>query len=249
MTVTKKNWFMGAAVALITAAITACSGGSGGGKDVATDGVLGEVPAVAAKYLPDINEARHFVWRSSSEENREKYAKKFDELKLKWEEAAKAIPSIAGKEIPLEVDEGLPLKPVANLKITKVNITDTDIKVFAETTTKTTADFAMKEVANLILVGITSDGKPVFSSTSTPFTLRETEAVFNNKTQAYKPDVEGKTRVVIGTPSVTTLKIWEAPELYGKLAKVVIMNRESEAYKQIEAELKSLVEAADDNKK
>ncbi len=133
-----RNLFAAGAITLVAGVFSSCGGGSGA--NIPTDGLLGEVPSVAAKYLPEINELQEKRWHSASEENREEIAKKEDALKAEWSEAIKAAPSIEGVEIPLEVAADVPIRPDGNLKITLVLIEDDDVTIKAETTAAYTAE-------------------------------------------------------------------------------------------------------------
>ncbi len=82
-----RHLLVAGAIALVAGVFSACGGGSGAGSNIPTDGPFGEIPSVAAKYLPEINQLQEQRWKSSSAENREEIAKKEDALKAKWDEA------------------------------------------------------------------------------------------------------------------------------------------------------------------
>ncbi len=218
------------AIALAAGVFSACGGGSGAGSDVPTNGLLGELPAVAANYLPEINKLQEQRWNTSSEENREEIAKKEDELKAKWNEAIKAIPSLEGVEIPLEAAEGLPIRLEGNLKITLVTIKDDDVSIKAETTSIITEETPCLDY-DFSLVAFDSDGNPLLLNAGSAYSTSDDNLVWKGGNASYKKDAQGKTMFVTSTPKGT---IWKNPAGWAKLAKVVIMDNKSEAFKKAE---------------
>ena len=237
-----RNLLLTGAIALVAGVFSACGGGSGAGSNVPTDGVLGEVPAVAAKYLPEINELQEKRWHSSSEENREEIAKKEDALKAEWNEAIKAVPSLEGVEIPLEAAEGLPVRPEGNLKIMLVTIKDDDVSIKAESTVVITAEPPCPATGYYRLVAFDSDGKPlILNGGSACSGISDKDTNWKGVDASYKEGAKGKTMFVTSTSKGT---IWKNPEGWAKLAKVVIMDAKSDAYKQLEEQVKAAEAAA-----
>lgn len=232
-----RNLLLTGAIALMAGVFSACGGGSGAGSNVPTDGVLGEVPAVAAKYLPEINELQEKRWHSSSEENREEIAKKEDALKAEWNEAIKAVPSLEGVEIPLEAAEGMPLRPEGNLKITLVTIKDDDVSIKAETTAVFTAETPCTDTNHYQLVAFDSDGNALLlNGGSATHGISDNDTNWKGLNASYKEGAKAKTMFVTSTSKGT---IWKNPEGWAKLAKVVMMNKNSEAYKKAEEQVKA----------
>ena len=228
---TSKLWVAGA-IALAACVFSACgeSGNGGSSSNLLTDGPLGELPAVAGKYLPEINELQEQRWHTSSEENREKIAKKEDALKAEWDAASKALPSLEGREIPFEAAEGVPVRPETNLKITNVTIGDDHVTIVARTTAVLTENVKFSDVSKYVLVALDRKGKPI--------TLDGHGQAWGGKDQ----DIDWKAEIyregAVGKVQFNTNKkdIHENAEGWANLAKVVIMDKESEAYKQIVAE-------------
>lgn len=237
-----RNLLLTGAIALVAGVFSACGGGSGAGSNVPTDGVLGEVPAVAAKYLPEINELQEKRWHSSSEENREEIAKKEDALKAEWNEAIKAVPSLEGVEIPLEAAEGMPLRPEGNLKITLVTIKDDDVSIKAETTSVVTAETPCTDWNHFRMVAFDSDGNALLLNGGSACSgISDKDTNWKGLNASYKEGAKGKTMFVTSTSKGT---IWKNPEGWAKLAKVVMMNKNSEAYKKAEEQVKAAEAAA-----
>ena len=102
--------------------LTSCGGGSEAEKaaeDIPTDGLLGELPMLAAKYGAQLAEMREQIFSGEvSESEGKKLMAEFD--KLKEEAEAKILLArneMDGKEIPVEVAEGIPFKANGPLKI------------------------------------------------------------------------------------------------------------------------------------
>jgi hypothetical protein len=233
------NLFAAGAIALVAGVFSACGGGSGA--NIPTDGLLGEVPSVAAKYLPEINELQEKRWHSASEENREEIARKEDALKAEWSEAIKAAPSIEGVEIPLEVAADVPIRPDGNLKITLVTIKDDDVTIKAETTAAYTAETPCTE--DFRMVAYDSDGKAILHRGGSVCSgIPDSEINWKSGGNAsYKVGAKGK---VIFTTSSQKGTIWKDAEAWAKLAKVVIMNVKSDAFKKVDEQIKAAEEAA-----
>lgn len=235
-----RNLFVMGALALVAGVFTACGGGSGAGSDVPTDGLLGELPAVAAKYLPEINDLQEQRWHSSSEENREEIAKKEDALKAEWAEAIKAVPSLEGVEIPLEAAEDMPIRPDANLKITLVTIKDDDVTIKAETTAKVTKDTPCMDWNDFRMVAFDADGNAlIVNGGQACYGISDDNIDWKAKT--YKEGSQGKTMFITSSTKGT---IWKNPAGWAKLAKVVMMNKNSEAFKKAEEQVKAAEAAA-----
>ena len=228
----------------MTGICISCGDGSVGGNNIPTDGLLGELPAVAGKYLPEINELQEQRWHTSSEENREQIAKEEDALKAKWDEAIKAIPSLEGVEIPLEAAEGMPLRPDGNLKITKVTIKDDDVSIKAEATTTVTSETPCTDFNHFRMVAFDSDGNALDLQCGT-VCGGISDSNINLKTTSYKAGSKGKTTFVT---SQTKGNIWKNPAGWAKLAKVVMMNTESEAFLKAKQQMEAATEASKEQK-
>jgi len=235
---TTRNLFAMGAFVLMAASFAACGGGSSSSSNVPTDGPLGEIPAVAGKYLPEINDLQQRRWKSSSEENREEIAKKEDALKAEWDQAIKAVPSIEGREIPLEAADDMPIRPEANLKITKVSIKDDDVSIMAESSSVVTQDVSCPEFNYYRLVAFDRDGNALATLCGSPCTGISDDNI-DWKTTSYREGSQGKVR--FNTPRGA---IYKNAEGWGKLAKVVMMNSNSEAFKQADEAVKASEKAS-----
>ncbi len=234
-----RSLLVAGAIALVAGVFSACGGGSGAGSNVPTDGPFGEIPSVAAKYLPEINQLQEQRWKSSSAENREEIAKKEDALKAKWDEAIKAVPSVEGNEIPLEVSEGIDIRPEGNFKITKVTISDDDVSVKAESSLVLTASIPFTNFNDYCYVALDSDGNVLSVNCGNVFMGKDSDADW--KAKAYKEGAKSNTMFYT---SSSKGNIWKNPEGWAKLAKVVIMDKKTDAYKQAEEQVKAAKEAA-----
>ena len=235
-----RNLLLTGAIALVASVFSACGGGSGA-SNVPTDGLLGELPAVADKYLPEINDLQQQRWHSSSEENRESIAKKEDALKAEWAEAIKEVPSLEGVEIPLEAAEGMPLRPDANLKITLVTVKDDDVSIKAETTATVTKDTPCTDWNDFCMVAYDTDGNAL-TVNGGQCCYGISDDNIDWKANTYKEGSQGKTMFVTSSRKGT---IWKNPVGWAKLAKVVMMNRNSEAFKKAKEQVEAAEAAAE----
>jgi len=233
-----RHLLVAGAIALVAGVFSACEGGSGAGSNIPTDGPFGEIPSVAAKYLPEINQLQEQRWKSSSAENREEIAKKEDALKAKWDEAIKAVPSVEGNEITLEVSEGIDIRPEGNLKITKVTISDDDVSVKAESSLVLTANIPCTNFNDYRYVAFDRDGNALSVTCGNVFMGKDSDIDW--KANAYKEGAKSNTMFYTSSPKGN---IWKNPAGWAKLAKVVIMDQKTDAFKQAEEQVKAAEEA------
>jgi len=218
---TKTLWLMGAVV-LVAGMMTACGGGSGSNGAEAeaaalpTDGILGELPKAVADYhaAEAAASAKYDELKKSDPEKAKEFWKDYlsqnNTLKFKKETLPTLGKALEGKEIPTEVADGLPIKLDKNLTL--------DGERYATTTGVFTAE-ASKETkdGNLYPVAFDTDGHAIaVSSKSIDLDLRNW------------PPAEGKQFKVNFFISIND---YDAAG-WARLQKVVIMDKESEAYKQ-----------------
>ena len=119
-----KNYFaLAAMIAFAALCMTSCGGGSSSSESEAeqipTDGLLGDLPMLTAKYCNKIVDLRNKLFSEGLTEDEAKAVKaEFDETEK--ERDAQLLVSrqgIHGKEIPVEVQEGVGISINGNLKI------------------------------------------------------------------------------------------------------------------------------------
>lgn len=223
-----RNLLVASAIALAAGVFSACggssNGGSNAGSDIPTDGILGELPALNVQWLAEQEQMRQDIENESNDDKRTELNKKFSEWQKTREEKAKQVLDVLdGKEIPTEVAEGVPFRLDSNLKMFKPSSISgyrSAIGLGAKTTGTLTEDLANDyDVVNYTYVPYDADGKVI--------ELFKRILITN-------PSAKGKT----GDNYEFTASGIHATEDWVRLAKIVIMDKRSEAYKQIEAQAK-----------
>lgn len=231
-----KNLWLTGTVVLVALTMTACGGGSGNSAEaeaaaLPTDGILGELPKVTAEYAAKEAAASakyEELKQSDAEKAREFWSKYLEEgntTKFKKETLPAVEQTLEGNEIPTEVAEGLPLKLDKNLTL--------DGKRNATTTGTFTVDANNQTpIMRYCSVVYDSDGNPIDTGKGINFTDY--------------PIKEGKQfRVSYFIPIVNDYN----PARWVKLAKVIIMDRDSETFKQAEEQIKADKQAFKDKGK
>lgn len=218
------NLLVAGAIALTACVFSAC-GESGNGTtaeaeaaSLPTDGILGELPKVVAEYeaAEAAAEAQYEELKQSDPEK----AKEFwhdhiaqgNTTKFKKETLPAVTKTLEGREIPGEVAEGLPIKLEKNFTL--------DDKRDASTTGVFVAGASNETmVINYYPVAFDADGNAI--------------GVGRNISFSDYPIKEGKTFRVSIYMSVKG----ENAAQWARLAKIVVMDKTSDAYKQVEAQL------------
>ncbi len=219
----KSNFWITGAVALVAGMLTACSGGSGTDAAVAslpTDGILGELPKVVAEYeaAEAAASAKYDELKAQDKEKANEfwteYINQGNATKYKKETLPAVEKTLEGKEIPTEIAEGLPLKLDKNMTL--------DNKRNASTTATFTAGVSNEncKVWNYVVVAYDSDGNAIY---------------IDNVSFSDYPIAEGKT---VRASMFMAVKDYDAAR-WAKLQKIVFMDKESEAYKQAEEQIKA----------
>lgn len=230
-----RNLLVIGAIALVAGVLTACGGGSSSAEAEAaslpTDGILGELPKVVAEYhaaeaaasakydelkQSDPDKAREF-WTE--------YINQGNTTKFKKETLPAVEKTLEGKEIPTELEEGLPLKLEKNFTL--------DNRREAHTTALLTADANQQTpVMNYNAVAYDADGNAIATGKGSNW-------------QSLYPIKEGKQMRFSFFISVND---YDAAR-WAKLQKIVIMDNKGEAYKQAEEQIKANKKAFKDKDK
>lgn len=220
-----RNLLVVGAIVLAAGAFSAC-GGSGNGTEaeaevaaLPTDGILGELPKVVADYeaAEAAASAQYEELKKSDPEKASQfwsdYISQGNTTKFKKETLPAVEKTLEGKEIPGEVAEGLPIKLEKDFTL--------DAKREASTTGVFTAGASNETlVMNYYPVAFDADGNAIDIGRGISF--------------SDYPIIEGKKFTVGFFISVKA----ENAARWARLAKIVIMDKTSEAYKQAEAQIK-----------
>ena len=233
-----RNLFAAGAIALVAGVFSACGGGSGAAgaaNNIPTDGALGEVPQVVAQYVPELKKIREVIFNEASEEEKDKAREEWNALDKEWQEKVNtALSTIGDKEIPIEAAEGVNIRPDTNLKLAKgQKLKGIDITVNFETEATITDDIKMGDWPNYKMVAYDTEGKPL--GVKRGVIQMDPSAKYQNG--CYVKDT--KMTIIFWAGNIS-----DNPEGWAKLAKVVIMDKTSDAYKQAEEEVKATKEAA-----
>ena len=238
----KKNLFktyaFAAVVALVGMSLTSCGGGSSSDSDVSdipTDGILGDLPMLTAKYCDQVVDLREKMFSDQLSEDEQKKAKaEFDQLRE--EQKAKMLlgrNALDGKEIPVEVQDGVPTKVEGTLKIDG----NTQGSLNAIGTGEYTEGMSMKNYTNYVIVPIDKDGKAIETKSRGGLfgTLDGVGAVDG------KPGEKVKITAFVSGVGVDGANSKKANDMkrWAKLAKYVIMDKTTDAYKQLDEQLKA----------
>ena len=224
-----RNLLVAGAIALVAGVFSACGGGSGSAEAEAaalpTDGILGELPKVVAEY-----EATEAAATAKYEEMKKSdpdkalefwkgYVQEGHTTKFKKETLPAVEKTLEGKEIPTEIAEGLPMKLDGNFKLD---------------------DKREASVSGAFIAGASNDTKimtlkPVaYDSDGNAIAIGSRGINFMDY-----PIKEGKT---FSFGFFISVSDYDAAG-WAKLQKIVIMDRESETFKQAEEQIKATKDA------
>jgi len=225
MKTTRNLWLMGA-MALVAVVFAACGGGSSDAEAEAaslpTDGILGELPKVVAEFeaADAAADAKYEELKQSDPEKAKEFMKEYvsqgNRTKFKKETLPAVSKTLEGKEIPTELAEGLPLKLQKNFTLDDGRNATTSCVFTAEADNQT-------PVMRYIVIAYDVDGNAIDISRSP-----------SNFTSLY-PIKEGKEMNFRFYISVSD---YDAA-LWARLAKMVIMDNSTDAYKQAEEQIKA----------
>lgn len=227
---------MAAVVAIASFGLTSCGGGSGAeGKaaDIPTDGLLGELPMLTAKYCNKIVDLREKMFSGQLTEDELKKARaEFDETQKERDAKFLLIrEELDGKEIPVEVQDGVPVKLDGALKISSKN----EGSIFAIGSGTLTKTMTYKDFPNLCMVPIDTDGKAIDKGSGLWYQEDGKTSLDNYN--------EGKKFVVNAFVSVGSKNArgycTNEMKRWAKLAKYVCMDETSDAYKQLKEQLEA----------
>ena len=223
------------AIALMAAASSACSGNSSSNNPEAaaeaaasslpTDGILGELPKVVAEFEASeaAADSKYKELKESAPEKANEFWKEYlaqgNRTKFKKETMPALEKTLEGKEIPTEVAEGLPI------------ILDKNFTLDAKRNALTTSAFIAEATNQTPIMSYTS---VAYDSDGNPFYIGKKSISFSNY-----PIAAGKT---FTSEFFVSVSDYDAAN-WAKLAKIVIMDKESEAFKQAEEQVKALKDA------
>ncbi len=226
-----RNLLVAGAIALMAGVFSACGGGSGAGSAEAegaylpTDGILGEYPKAVAEYeaTEAAASAKYDELKKSNPEEASKfwsdYIAQGNTTKFKKETIPAIEKTLEGKEIPTEIAEGLPMRLDKSLTLDNSRHAKTS-GVFTVGATKDT------KYSNFVPVAFDTDGKAI--AIGDGIRVKDFQAG------------EGKPFTV---DYFISIKAHDAAG-WAHLQKVVIMDKTSEAFKQVDEQVKAAKEAA-----
>ena len=236
----KKYFALAAMIVFAAVCMTSCGGGSGSGEEadeIPTDGLLGDLPMLTAKYCNRIVDLRNKLFSAGlTEEEAKKVHEEFKETEK--ERDAKLLlarETLKGKEIPVEVQEGYGVSVNGTLKIEFEGKGSID----AVGTGELQKDFSNDDIINRAVVPIDTDGKAIDKGYGLWYE-EDGETSLSNRKKGTKFVV--KAFVPVGQFSANKYNTNEMKR-WAKLAKYIIMDKSSDEYKklmeQLEADKKS----------
>lgn len=220
-----RNLFLMGAIALVAGVFAACGGGSSAEAEAAvlpTDGILGELPKVVAEYeaAEAAASAKYDELKKSDPDKAKEFWKEYisqgNTTKFKKETLPAVSKTLEGKEIPTELAEGLPLKLQKNFTLNDKRDAFTSALLTAEANQQT-------PIMNYNAVAYDADGNAIATGNGC------------SNWQSLYPIKEGKEmnfRFFIGVNDYDAAR-------WAKIQKMVIMDKQSEAYKQAEEQIKA----------
>lgn len=236
MKMTMKKIYALAAVAMFAVlGLTSCGGGGSSSEaeasDIPTDGLLGELPMLTAKYCNKIVDLREKMFSGQLTEDELKKARaEFDETEK--ERDAKLLlarEAINGKEIPVEVQEGVAAKFDGNLKIS----TEGKGTIFAIGTCTITKS---GNFPTLNAVAIDTDGKAITDKKGAFWYESDGKTSLSDWKEGTKAVMQA--RISVGSTSARSHNTSEMKR-WAKIAKFCLMDTSSDAYKQLMEQLKA----------
>jgi len=227
-----RHLLVAGAIALMAGVFSACGGGSGAGSAEAEaaslpiDGILGEYPKAVAEYeaAEAAASAKYDELKKTNPEKASQfwsdYLNQGNTTKFKKETIPAIEKALEGKEIPTEVAEGLPLRLDKSLTLDNSRHARTSGK-FTVGATKDT------KYSNFVPVAFDTEGKAIAFGDG----IRVKDFIAG----------EGKEFTV---DYFISIKKHDAAG-WAKLAKIVIMDKTNETFKQAEEQIKAAKEAAE----
>lgn len=238
MTKTMKKYF--ALVALVAFAgfgLISCGGGSSSeseAEQIPTDGLLGDLPMLTAKYCNKIVDLRNKLFSGELTEDEAK--KVHAEFNATEEERDAQLllsrQAIHGKEIPVEVQEGLGLTMNGNLKIDSEK---KGVTIFAVGSGEFQRDYSNSETVRLYIIPIDTDGKAIETDRGLWYAEDGATSVIDWK-KGQKFVV--KAFVSVGTSSARSYNTNEMKR-WAKLAKFLIIDNSSDEFKKLKDQLEA----------
>lgn len=232
---TMKNFLiLGATVLMAGLTFSACGGNNGEGNgdgdsdavsSIPTDGILGELPKAVAEYAASeaaANAKYEELKQSDPDKATEfwtEYLHQGNATKFKKETLPTIAKTLEGKEIPTELAEGIPATIEKNF----------------------TLDDKREAGASFVFTAEASNDTPVLMYIPVAFDTDGNAIAVGGRSVSYSdyPIKEGKK---FGAGFFISPDDYNAAQ-WAKLAKIVIMDRQSDAYKQAEEQIKANKEA------
>ena len=227
----KKISALMAVMAFAVLGLTSCGGGNSSdseANDIPTDGLLGELPMLTAKYCNKIVDLREKMFSGQLTEKELQEARaEFDETEK--ERDAKLLlgrEALNGKEIPVEVQEGVAVKLEPAMKI---NASDKST-IYAEVKGSVTKTMDYSQFRNYYMIPIDTDGKAIDTDRGGLWYKEDGSMTLDETKEGTK--LMAKAYVSVGSTSANKRNTSEMKR-WAKLAKFVIMDSTSDAYKKL----------------
>lgn len=233
----KKYFALVAMVAFAAAGMTSCGGGGSDSEneadEIPVDGLLGDVPMLTAKYCNKLVDLRTKMFSGQLTEDELKEARAEFNATEKERDAKLLLAreALNGKEVPLEVQKGYPVSVTGKMKIE----CEGKGSIYAVGQGELLKDFSSDEVLSRTIVPIDTDGKAISTKSRGFF-----DPADGSPSLDYKKGAKCKIKayVSVGYFSASSNNTNEMKR-WAKLAKYVIMDKNSDEYKKLEEQLKA----------
>ena len=234
----KKYFVLAAMFAFAAAGMTSCGGGSSSeseAEQIPTDGLLGDLPMLTAKSCNKIVDLRNKLFSEGLTEDEAKAIKaEFDETEKERDaQLLLSRQAIHGKEIPIEVQEGLGISFNGGLKIDSER---KGVAIFAIGSGELQKDFPTGSSLNLYIIPIDTDGKAIDDSRGALWYAEDGERSLTDWKKGTKIVV--KAFVSVGSTNARGYNTNEMKR-WAKLAKFVVMDSNSEEFKKLKEQLEA----------
>ena len=231
----KKYFALAAMIVFAAVGMTSCGGGSSESEveQIPTDGLLGDLPMLTAKYCNKIVDLRNKLFSAGlTEEEAKKVHEEFKETEKERDaQLLLSRQAIHGKEIPVEVQNGYGVSVNGTLKIEFEGKGSID----AVGTGELQKDFSNDDILNRAVVPIDTDGKAIDKGYGLWY-AEDGETSLSNRKKGTKFVV--KAFVSVGQFSANKKNTNEMKR-WAKLAKYVIMDKSSDEYKKLMDQLEA----------
>ena len=233
----KKISALMAVMAFAVLGLTSCGGGSGSeaeANDIPTDGLLGELPMLTAKYCNKIVDLREKIFSGQLTEKEMQEARaEFDETEK--ERDAKILlarQALNGTQVPVEVQEGLPIKFDGVMKI------DASGKgsIYAVVKGSITKTIDYSQFRNYYMIPIDTDGKAIDTDRGGMWYKEDGEMSLDQTKEGTK--LTAKAYVSVGSTSARSHNTSEMKR-WAKIAKFCIMDCSTDAYKKLKEQFEA----------